>query len=134
MTYQFDPSKRLILVDALLTGPDGRMGIQLALDTGVSRTQLIPSVLENVGYHLDHAINRIKLNTAGGTVERFKLNIIELKSLGRSTFNPTTVVGELPPKSGIHSLLGLDHFQNMDLRIDFLRGVIRLRKPSFWNW
>ena len=78
--------------------------------------------------------HRVKLNTAGGVVDRFKIKIMELNALGKNMKNHSLVVGELPVNSRIEGLLGLDFIQDSVLKIDMQKGRITIQDSRKWFW
>jgi hypothetical protein len=135
MTYRFPPNGRIIPVDVVLTGPYGPFEIRLALDTGATRTHLVPNVLRKCGYDLAASRTRVHVNTVGGALELFTVPVLELNAVGIVRNSIRCVVGELPKWSSIHGLLGLDHFEGRKLLLDFARGriVVGGRMALMWG-
>jgi len=47
---QFDPSDSLLIVKAWLWGPRGKAKLDLAFDTAVTHTHIVPDIVDELGY------------------------------------------------------------------------------------
>jgi predicted aspartyl protease len=126
MTFSFNPESGLVLVQALIIGPNGKATINLALDTGASKTLINEDILLSLGYDRSQAVAQSKITT-GSKVESVAL--IKLKSLFALNQERTgliVVCHTLPPSANIDGLLGLDFFRSTNLNLDFRAGEITL--------
>lgn len=126
MKYSFDPSRRLIVVGAELVGPAGTAVLQLALDTGATRTLIDSTLLLGIGYDPVVAKERVRVTAGSGVEFAPLLSISQLTALGLSCANLSVLALTLPGSAGVDGLLGLDFLQNTILMIDFKLGAIEL--------
>ena len=83
MNFSFDPEVGLVIIQSQLVGPSGTVTLNLALDTGASRTLLNEDLLISVGYDLANAVGHSKMTT-GSKVEPVALICIDkLIALGQ---------------------------------------------------
>ncbi len=126
MTFSFNPESGLVLVQALITGFAGKATINLALDTGASRTLINEDILLSLGYDRSQAVAQSKITT-GSKIE--SVAMIQLKSLFALNQEKTEMIvvcHTLPPSANIDGLLGLDFFRGTNLNLDFRTGEIFL--------
>src|SRR6185436_12150348 len=50
-TTDFDPSAKMIIVRAVLWGPDGEAPLSLVLDTGSWQTLIVPDIMDDLGFN-----------------------------------------------------------------------------------
>jgi predicted aspartyl protease len=126
MSQPFNASTGLILVEAEISGPTGKVSATLVLDTGATSTSLNTNVLRSVGYDPDTATEFVRMTTgtAVGTVPRLMVN--RLSALGRHAIGLRVLAHDLPAVTAVDGLLGLDFFRNLLLTIDFRAGRITL--------
>ena len=60
----FDLDGDLMMVDAVVVGPLGRVEVRLVFDTGATLTTLIPSIAQAIGYPPEAAIRRSRMRSA----------------------------------------------------------------------
>jgi predicted aspartyl protease len=126
VSQAFHAKTGLILVEAEVSGPAGRAGATLVLDTGATSTVLNVSVLRSVGYDPDAATEFARMATGAGvgTVPRLMVN--RLSALGRHALGLRVLAHDLPAEAAVDGLLGLDFFRDLTLTIDFRSGQITL--------
>ena len=108
MNFSFNPAFGLVIVQAKLLGPSGMVTLNLALDTGASRTLLNEDLLISVGYDLADAVGHSNMTT-GSQVEPVALiSVNQLIALGRERSGVIVVAHTLPPSASVDGLLGLD--------------------------
>jgi predicted aspartyl protease len=126
MSQPFNAKTGLILVEAEVSGPSGKAGATLVLDTGATSTSLNAKVLRSVGYDPDTATDYARMTT-GTTVARVpRLVVNRLSALGQHAIGLRVVVHTLPPEAAADGLLGLDFFRDVLLTIDFRTAQITL--------
>src|SRR5262245_41222303 len=126
MTYRFAPLHGLIAVRGLLAGPNGLIGVRLALDTGAIGTILNEATLLSVGYDLSRGLKPTTLTTAGSLGPSSKFVVKSFSALGRTAQDFELIVHTLPHHSALDGLLGLDFLRDQVLTIDFQNGEITL--------
>jgi Aspartyl protease len=125
MTFPFNPSRGVIVVDAEVFGPAGSRVVRLALDTGSNGTIVNPATLTFVGYDLTQVAHRTQATTASGVLRVARLPVLTLSALGRTATNLLVAAHRLP-NAAIDGVLGLDFFRGHVLTIDFIKGEITL--------
>lgn len=68
MSHAFNGRSGLILVEAEISGPIGKAGATLVLDTGATSTSLNVSLLRSVGYDPDAATDFVQMATGSAVV------------------------------------------------------------------
>lgn len=126
MSFSFNPESGLVVVQAKLFGPSGAATINLALDTGASRTLLNEDLLISVGYELADAVGHSSMTT-GSKVESIALmRLDKLMALGQERAALIVVAHTLPPSASVDGVLGLDFFRGLNLNLDFRSGLLLL--------
>ena len=79
MSQAFNGKAGLILVEAEISGPTGKAGATLVLDTGATSTSLNVGLLRSVGYDPDGATDSVRMATGSAIVmvPRLMLNRFE---------------------------------------------------------
>jgi predicted aspartyl protease len=126
MTIPFDPTDGSILVAADITGPVGPVTVQLALDTGATRTLINRTLLVNLGYDPAAATEHAVITTASGVEPAPILPLNTFAALGQDRTAFPVLCHDLPPSANVDGLLGLDFLRGLTLTIDFRKGYIEL--------
>lgn len=129
MTFRFDPLARVIPVEAWIEGPFGLVSAHLALDTGATRTLVMPRLLEFAGYNPTQVTERTHVTTGSRVESVALLAVRRITVLGHAVENLPVVAHELPAESGLDGLLGLDFFRDCRLELNFRAGTILLEPP-----
>lgn len=129
MTFRFDPHRRLIPVEVEIHGPLGEERVLLALDTGASRTLISPAPLAYIGCVVRPGAERITVTTGSQREAMPALVLPRLVGLGHMVQNLTVLAHQLPPRSAVQGLLGLDFFAGCRLELNFRAGTILLEPP-----
>jgi predicted aspartyl protease len=126
LSHAFNATTGLILVEAEVSGPAGKVGATLILDTGATSTSLNQNVVRSVGYDPDAATDFVQMatGTTGHTAPRLMINW--LSALGRHAIGLRVLAHDLPMQAAADGLLGLDFFRGLALTIDFRAGQITL--------
>lgn len=126
MSWAFQPNSGLILVEAEVSGPSGKVGATLVLDTGATTTMLNVKVLRSVGHDPDLSTDFVRMAT-GSTLETVpRLVVNRLGALGRHAIGLRVLAHDLPAEAAFDGLLGLDFFRGLSLTVDFRAGRIDL--------
>jgi predicted aspartyl protease len=126
MSRAFNATTGLILVEAEISGPAGKVGATLVLDTGATSTSLNPNVLRSVGYDPDAATESVRMTTGTTMTTVPRLMVTRLSALGQHAIGLRVLAHSLPAVAAVDGLLGLDFFRNLLLTIDFRAGQITL--------
>jgi predicted aspartyl protease len=124
MSTPFQPNSGLVIVDARLEGPKGGTRLQMAIDTGASRTLISNSILTIAGYDPSASMSHIQMTTGSGVERVPVVTIAGLRVLGREKRMWPIIGHTLPPSASIDGLLGLDFFRGLELKVDFRNGLI----------
>ena len=130
MTFPFDPTERLLIVQAKVAGPTNNMAVNLALDTGATNTFLDEGVLAFAGYTPAQATSQFQVLTASGTIQVLEVPVISLTAFGQTRTSFLVQAHSFPPGTGHDGVLGLDFLRGNILTLDFVKGEITLTPGS----
>lgn len=132
MEFAFDPSAPNIVVTVYVTGPRRVGELNLALDTGATRTVIRPHLLASLGIVPGANARRGRIRSATGGAAAPFVAVPHLLALGhkRDTFD--VLAHDLPPTVTHDGLLGLDFLRGLVLKLDFARGRASLRRSRRW--
>jgi predicted aspartyl protease len=122
----FQPHSGLILVEAEVSGPSGKVAATLVLDTGATTTTLNVRVLRSIGYDPDAATDLVRMTTGSAVETVPRLIINRLSTLGKHAIGLRVLAHDLPTQAAVDGLPGLDFFRGFSLMIDFRIGQIGL--------
>ena len=127
MKYLFDRDAGLIVVLAELSGPAGRALIPLGLDTGATTTLISWQTAIRLGY--DPAVSPQRVRIITGSSEEYcaPVRLVAVRALGKEVREVDALCHDLPARSRVRGLLGLNFLRNFDLRMNFKQGFITLR-------
>jgi hypothetical protein len=126
VSQTFAANAGLIQFPATVHGPKGKLTVNLALDTGASRSVLSKEVLTIIGYEPAAATDMISVTTGSGTISVPKVSVLKFESLGNARSDFSVLAHTLPSSSDLDGVLGLDFLRGHRLTIDFLQGSITL--------
>ena len=126
MTFAFDPRQGLVVLSAELFGPSGSGVLRLALDTGATATLVNAGHLLAVGYDPVLSPDRVQVTTGSGVEYVPRVEVSQLRVLGRQRVAFPVLSHTLPHSAGIDGLLGLDFLRGHRLNIDFRHGRLSL--------
>lgn len=101
----------------------------LALDTGASRTLISPAPLAYIGCVVMPDVERITVTTGSQREAMPSIVLPRLVALGHTVPNLSVLAHQLPPRSAVQGLLGLDFFHGCRLELNFRAGTILLEPP-----
>jgi len=126
VTVSFDPSRRTIVVSALLTGPTRTVTLDVLLDTGASDTFVGESKLVAAGYHPMTAPMQHSVLTGSGIVQVSEIEVMAFSTLGQVKTDFPVLSHFFPQGTIYDGVLGLDFLRGNVLTIDFIQGEITL--------
>jgi predicted aspartyl protease len=126
VSFKFEASMALIVVEARILGPAGDTISHLALDTGASSTVIGWDVLDMVGFKPADAIGHVEMTTGSATQLVPKIKLKQLAALGKRRRGLEIIAHSLPKGASVDGLLGLDFFRKSKLTIDFRKNVVQL--------
>lgn len=109
-----------------LFGPKARTTVEMALDTGATRT-LIPfesAIL--IGYNPATSKRNIEIATASGTVLTPVITIKSMRCWGNEVKNVDVVCHDLPQETPVRGLLGLNFLKHFDLHLLFKQRLLEV--------
>jgi len=114
------------VLDGLITGTYDQRMVQFILDTGASMTLIHTKVLERIGSVQDTEIGPIFIETAGGSIQANLYWIESIEVLGKGSGRMIVAGFDLPEKTRIEGLLGLDFVKMFKLVLDIPNGTIEI--------
>jgi len=130
VTFPFDRTQGLVIVEAKLAGPTNNVVVNLALDTGATNTFLDEAVVAFAGYTPADATNKFDVLTASGTITVLEVPITSFTALGQTRTNFPIQAHSFPAGTGHDGVLGLDFLRGQILTLDFINGQITLAPGS----
>lgn len=106
----------LIIVEALVTGPRGRLPGRFVLDTGAVLTPMIPELADLIGYSPRDGVKRARVHTAVGEEEGYVLRVAEFAVLGVAMTRFPINVFDLG-HDDIDGLLGMNFLSELNFEI-----------------
>ena len=125
--FELEDDESLITVSCHLGDDD----YDLALDTGASNTVIDLNALFAAGYRIEDAIRIVEIETAGGVIEAYVFQIIELKALGITRRHIEVSAYDFVNNnaiSEIQGVLGLDFFKGYKFCIDMTDFEITVQR------
>ena len=140
-SINFNPNMSGILVDARIFGNSTSHSqshnsvdyrdVRLVLDTGASKTLIIPNAILGLGYDLSNPKYIELVTTASGIIDCPILTVSNLSCIGELVSNLDIIIQDLPDeltKYNIQGLLGLDFLRQFDISISFSAGLIIINR------
>ena len=126
-SFELEDEDSLISVDCYI----GKYKYDLALDTGASNTVIDVNALFAAGYRIEDAIRIVEIETAGGVIEAYVFQILELKALGITRRHLEVSSYDFIDNnifSEIQGVLGLDFFKGYKFCIDMTDFEITVQR------
>ena len=84
MTFvtQFDACQDLVYIEGTIASATKQLEVRLVLDTGASRTLIVPDVIEKLGYSARDAETRTSITSAVGREHGYLLRVARFATLG----------------------------------------------------
>ena len=127
--FELEDDESLITVSCHLGDDD----YDLALDTGASNTVIDLNALFAAGYRIEDAIRIVEIETAGGVIEAYVFQILELKALGITRRHLEVSSYDFINNnifSEIQGVLGLDFFKGYKFCIDMTDFEITVQRKT----
>ena len=125
--FELEDDESLITVSCHLGDDD----YDLALDTGASNTIIDLNALFAGGYRIEDAIRIVEVETAGGVIEAYVFQILELRALGITRRRYEVSSYDFVNNnifSEIQGVLGLDFFKGYKFCIDMTDFEITIQR------
>lgn len=124
----FNPTDGLIVLRLTVGGINAEnfRNVIVALDTGASNTSIPTKIASDLGYYLTNPKQVVLLTTGSGIVPAKIITVRKLTAIGETIENIDVVCHDLPFRSTIDGVLGLNFLSHFDLNISFSTGTIEL--------
>ena len=121
-------SKNVIVLDVLFHGKRDSRFLKMVLDTGASVTTIPAEIALSIGCDPSRPKERVEMITASG-IEYVPVVVVpKIKLLGFELVNTEVACLELPPRSLVSGLLGLNVLSKFDILLAFLKKYATLTK------
>jgi len=120
----FDPKKREILIDVVLTGPLGASRLRFLLDTGTPVSIIDSAAVDALGYGARMGTEVSRLAGVDGVQAGYRLKVDRLEALGFSVEQYEFSCHDFEAWFAIDGLIGMDLLEGRVLTIDGVRGVV----------
>jgi len=127
MRHKFDISASVIVVEPELEGEDVSEIIKMVFDTGATYTMLPWKIARVLGLKAEVSERRIDIITASGVESVPLVNLKSIRLFDKKVSNIDVVIHDLPAKSYVDGLLGLNFLRNFDLYINFKDGYFEIK-------
>ena len=128
--FRFNPRDQLIPIRAHVSGPLGRRRLNLILDTGASRTLIVPHLLDELGYSARQGEARTIIRSPAGNEPGYLIRVNQFRALGHAFDGFRVHAHDLADEDEIDGLLGLDFLRLFDLQFRFEPGIIEAQRNS----
>ena len=121
---RFTVGQELILVRGTIEGPRGIASVRLVVDTGASRTIIVPEILDDIGYS---ARDGQVTSTVSGAVARergYTLRVERFATLGFAMNRFVVHVFDLMDHSKFDGLIGLNFLRHFNYEVRSSEGRI----------
>ena len=125
--FKFDVSEPLPLVVAKITGKRRKRPLRLVFDTGAFMTQITTPVIEELGYTIYDAVNRIAAYGPSGPIdEGYAIQVECLELFGKKINELVVAVYDFSnlEADGIDGLLGFDVIRQLHLEMNGPKGGV----------
>lgn len=116
----------LVVTNVMVSGPKGKVWVDLILDTGAAFTALSRSILKILGYDPAVASERQEIVTANGVIEVPKVTVKSIR-IGDAEANKIEVIcHDIPELVEVRGLLGLSFLTRFRTVIDYRAGYLEI--------
>ncbi len=123
---KFDRDAAAIVVFSEIKSGGNIVRTRLALDTGATYTIIPWKIARTVGLQPELSKERIDIITASG-VENVPVVMLEnMRVAGSEATGIRAIIHDLPPRSFVDGLLGLNFLRNFNLHLNFREGYLEL--------
>jgi len=117
--FKLETKDGIILSFAEVTGPVGSRFVKMLLDTGATYTIIPHEVAIAIGCDPSASRKRVEFITASGSEYAPMVTIESIKCFGFEIKNFDVVCHNLPPKSSVDGLLGLNFLTHFNVNLKF---------------
>ena len=123
--YPLHPNLSLIPVNVSIAGRKGKpVFLTMALDTGASLTSIPSDAAISIGCDPTKSARKIEIITASGTEYVSIVTVPNLQIWEINLKNVDVICLDMPPKSPVSGLLGLNVLKNFDVLLKFRSKIL----------
>lgn len=126
MRFEFDSALPIVVVEVELEGAKVTERVRMALDTGATYTMIPWEVARALGLNPEVSMKRVDIITASGSERVPLVNLKSLALFDQKVEDLEVAVHDLPSRSYVDGLLGLNFLRNFRISMDFGRGVLEI--------
>jgi len=126
MRFEFDSALPIIVVEVELEGAKVTERVRMALDTGATYTMIPWEVARALGLNPEVSMKRVDIITASGSERVPLVNLKLLALFDKKVEDLEVAVHDLPSRSYVDGLLGLNFLRNFRISMDFGRGILEI--------
>jgi predicted aspartyl protease len=126
----FDPTKNLIVVEAVVWGPLGRIPLKLAIDTASSQTVIMPEIMDDLGFNPKDGEVITGVYSAIGKEQGYMIRVPQFWTLGFIVTDFPIHVFDLADRYGIDGLIGLSFLRRYDYTVRSAAGQILVEEAA----
>jgi predicted aspartyl protease len=123
---RFTAGQDLIVVRGTVEGPRGIASIRLVVDTGASRTIIVPEILDDIGYSARNGQVTSTVSSAIGRERGYSLRVERFATLGFAMNRFVVHVFDLMDHSKFDGLIGLNFLRHFNYEVRSAEGCIVL--------
>ena len=113
------PAPQLLVLQLTCRGPRGTRILDVAMDTGATYTVIPVEAAIAIGCDPHRSVERIEIITAGSSIYVPVVTIPALTVLGYTLKSVKAVCHDLPPRSPVSGLLGLNVLRQFNVLLAF---------------
>ena len=129
-TIPFTPLRDLIMVKAMLWGPNGYSRLNLALDTGSAHTLVLPEIMDSLGFSPSNGLAVTNVYSAVSKEQGYIIKAQQFSALGFTRTGFLIHVFDLAERSGIDGLLGLSFLHHYNYTVRSTEGLILVEEAA----
>lgn len=126
ITIPIDHKDTIIACAVEFKGPEGNQILHMAIDTGATYTIIPVETAILIGCNPVIPFRRIEIIMGGSTEYLPMVKVPEVKAFGAKLEKIEVICHNLPPKSPVHGLLGLNILRHFDLFFKFKNNVLEI--------
>jgi len=107
-------------------GPKGNQILHMGIDTGATYTIIPVETAMLIGMNPVNPMRRIEIIMGGSTEYLPVVRVPIVKAFGTKLERIEVICHNLPPKSPVHGLLGMNILRHFDLFFKFKSGVLEI--------
>ncbi len=124
---EFDRDKPIILAITTIRNKGEVRRLRMALDTGATYCMIPWKIADILDLQPELSKDKIDMTTASGVIIVPQVTVDSIMVSNKSSNNVKILVHDLPPKSYVDGLLGLNFLRNFELYINFKGGYFEIK-------